>query len=240
MADNFFSKFTKAAIPDKTWLLRNADTFEEEKIPHADLIGDRGEIGDTGKDGIDGLDGRGIKAAEIDKLGFLIVTYSDGETNRVGKVAGDKGQDGSNGRDGAPGRDGKDGLPGFPGRDGKNGLGIDDATINASGELIVTFSDKTTKNLGRIVGRDGQSIQTNVGGGKVIDTAGLGVTGQAFRSIAVASQNTINAKTYRDILTIAAGSNVTLTTNPATRTLTIASTGGGGGSIPQANFSMLG
>lgn len=224
MEDNFFYKVIQKA--NKAYLVKDSSTLQEEKIYAKDLVGEKGEPGESIK-GEDGAEGRGITGAELDKQGFLHLTYSDGKKEKIAKV------NGKDGRDGNPGNDGKDGLPGIPGvpgingKDGIDGRGIEDAIINDKGEFIILFSDGEEKNLGRVVGRDGQTIQTTVSG-KVIDTAGLGLTGQMFRSVAVASQPTINAKTYRDTLNIAAGSNVTLTTNAATKTLTIAASGGSG------------
>ena len=51
----------------------------------------------------------------------------------------------------------------------------------------------------------------------------------AFRTIAVAGQSSVVAETTQDTLTLVAGSNITLTTNAATDTITIAASGGGGG-----------
>jgi hypothetical protein len=50
----------------------------------------------------------------------------------------------------------------------------------------------------------------------------------AFRTIAVAGQSSVVAETTQDTLTLVAGSNITLTTNAATDTITIAASGGGG------------
>jgi len=51
----------------------------------------------------------------------------------------------------------------------------------------------------------------------------------AFRTFAVAGQSSVVAETTADTLTLVAGSNITLTTNATTDTITIAATGGGGG-----------
>lgn len=50
----------------------------------------------------------------------------------------------------------------------------------------------------------------------------------AFRTIAVAGQSSVVAETTQDTLTLVAGSNVTITTNATTDTITISATGGGG------------
>ena len=107
--------------------------------------GDKGDTGTAGKDGVDGQDGkdgRGVKSFEVNDEGHLMVTYSDGETVDLGKVTGDA-------------TDGKDGAQGEPGQDGENGRGIANLEVNEDGELMVTYSDGETQNLGRVVGADG-------------------------------------------------------------------------------------
>ena len=44
------------------------------------------------------------------------------------------------------------------GQDGKDGVGIANIEINDSGELIVTLTDGTEKNLGKVTGSDGVGI----------------------------------------------------------------------------------
>jgi hypothetical protein len=47
-------------------------------------------------------------------------------------------------------------IDGAPGRDGKDGIGLAGAVLGRSGDLVVTFSDGATKELGVIVGKDGE------------------------------------------------------------------------------------
>ena len=62
------------------------------------------------------------------------------------------------------------------------------------------------------------------------DGSGSDLTGvRAFRNIAVSGQPNVGADTVEDTLTFVAGSNMTITNNPATDTITFASSGGGGG-----------
>ena len=42
------------------------------------------------------------------------------------------------------------------GKDGKDGIGIAKAEINADGELVITYTDGKTVNLGKVVGTDGK------------------------------------------------------------------------------------
>lgn len=56
---------------------------------------------------------------------------------------------------GEKGADGKDGVDGQNGKDGADGIGITDTEINASGELILTYSDGSTANVGVVKGESG-------------------------------------------------------------------------------------
>lgn len=138
--------------------------------------GDTGERGENGADGRDGADGIGISDAIIDADGALVLTFTDGRTKTLGVVRGEKGEKGekgdagADGKDGVPGRDGvdgKDGAPGVGGKDGINGKdgcqgapgergekgdGVKDAIIDNAGNLMLTFTDGSTKSLGRVVG----------------------------------------------------------------------------------------
>ena len=161
----------KAAINDEGELVVTYDNGREEnlgKVTGADgTKGDKGGKGDAGKDGaqgpkgdkgdagkdgkdgrngVDGKDGRGVKAFEVTDKGHLIVTYTDDETADLGKVTGDA----VNGASGKPGTDGKD---------GKDGRGIADLKVNDKGELVATYSDGTSQNLGRVAGSDGKNGQ---------------------------------------------------------------------------------
>ena len=121
-------------------------------------------------------DARGITSTTIDDNGHLIITYTDGTTEDAGKVVGDdgaagtpgadgsdgaqgpKGDDGAQGpkgEDGAQGPKGEDGAQGPKGEDGKDGRGIDSVTTNADGHLIITYTDGTTEDAGKVVGDDG-------------------------------------------------------------------------------------
>jgi len=85
-----------------------------------------------------------IVGASINETGELILEMSDGTTKNMGIV---KGKDGANGKDGI---DGKDGTL------SDEAMGITDAKMNEHGELILTFTDGTTKNIGKVKGADGQ------------------------------------------------------------------------------------
>lgn len=60
------------------------------------------------------------------------------------------GADGKDGVDGKDGKDGKDGVNGVNGVDGKDGVSVTDATIDENGNLILTLSDETTIEAGKV------------------------------------------------------------------------------------------
>lgn len=57
---------------------------------------------------------------------------------------------------GPQGEQGIQGEKGEDGKDGKDGIGIADTAINEKGELIITFTNGTVKNLGVVIGADGK------------------------------------------------------------------------------------
>jgi len=91
-------------------------------------------------------DGVGIEDATVNAQGELIITYTDGKSVNLGVIA-KNGKDGKDGKDGANGQDGKDGAAGQAGADGRGILSVE---LNDDGELIITYTDRTQKNLGVI------------------------------------------------------------------------------------------
>jgi len=77
-------------------------------------------------------------------------------------------------------------------------------------------------------GSDGQ-VLSNVTGFGVSWTDQSGGSQNVFSTIAVSGQNNVVADTTTDTLTLVAGSNMTITTDDATDSITFASSGGGGG-----------
>ena len=85
--------------------------------------------------------------SQIDKV---VAVMPDG---RVGNIKGADGKDGVDGVDGADGADGKDGVDGEDGKDGVDGAdgrGVAKTEINANGELVITYTDNTSINLGKV------------------------------------------------------------------------------------------
>ena len=129
--------------------------------------GEKGEKGEDGKDavtdqtynpesknaqsgkavaealaGISGSHGVGIETIVIDN-GNLKITLTDGTILDLGNVKGADGKDGINGDNGKDGADGKDGI------------GVKSASINENGELIITYTEGESINLGKIIGPQG-------------------------------------------------------------------------------------
>ena len=104
------------------------------------------EVGEVkGKDGVDGV---GIVDIVKNSNDEIIVTLSNGVKKNLGKVT--SGKDGENGINGIDGRDGKNGT------NGKDGVGISSIIRNEDDEIIVTLTDGTIKNLGKVLnGKDG-------------------------------------------------------------------------------------
>jgi hypothetical protein len=76
---------------------------------------------------------------------------------------------------------------------------------------------------------NGQILKYDTAQGLWINADESGGGGNAFGNIAVAGQDTIEADSATDTLTLVAGANITITTNAATDTLTINAAGGAGG-----------
>jgi len=68
---------------------------------------------------------------------------------------------------------------------------------------------------------------------------GGGGVANSFETIAVSGQSNVVADNSTDTVTYVAGSNMTITTNAGTDTVTFASSGGGGGSITQGTYASL-
>lgn len=165
----------------------NLGNIKGEKGDKGDqgIQGEKGEKGDAGlggangKDGTNGTDGVGVASSEINALGELVITYSDGNTVNLGRVVGndgaqgaqgekgekgdkgdqgiqgEKGEKGDQGVQGEKGDAGINGTDGINGTNGADGVGITDVTINADNELVLSFSNGNVINLGNIKGSKG-------------------------------------------------------------------------------------
>ena len=125
--------------------LSNDNQFDLGKVVGRDGVdGKDGVDGANGKDGVDGKDGVGIKKIAITN-GNLVITLTSGQIHSLGKVVGEDGVDGVNGKDG------EDGVDGVNGKDGEDGVGIESLIVNDSGHLVITLTDGTVSDLGKVV-----------------------------------------------------------------------------------------
>ncbi len=99
-------------------------------------------------------------------------------------------------------------------------------TIEVSGQSPVV-ADSTTDTLTLAAG-SGITLTTDASTDTVTIT-NSGTVVNTFSTIAVSGQSPVVADSSSDTLTLAAGSNITLSTDPTTDTVTISSSGGGGG-----------
>ena len=129
------------------WWIGNTDTGIK-------ATGSDGADGSDGKDGQDGKDG---KDGEDGKDGLTPYIGSNGNW-WIGNTDTGIQATGTNGANGKDGINGKDGADGKNGADGQDGVGIADIAINEAGELVVTLTDGTEKNLGKVTGDDGVGI----------------------------------------------------------------------------------
>ena len=145
-----------------------------------------GKNGADGKDGLNGADGVSVTKSEINTNGELVLTYSNGQSANLGLVVGADGKNGlngSNGKDGADGLNGTDGKDGTNGIDGEDGISVVNSVINASGELVLTYSDGKTANLGVVIGAKGDKGDTGTNGANGADGAdGISVTNAEINS----------------------------------------------------------
>ena len=98
------------------------------------VVGTNGTNGTNGADGQNGADGVGIKTVTLSTDGNLSILMTDNTVYNLGNVKGEKGDKGDKGDTGEKGADGR---------------GIADMEI-INGELVVTYTDGTTDNLGSI------------------------------------------------------------------------------------------
>ena len=161
--------------------------------------GDKGDAGINGTDGIDGTngaDGVGVASSEINALGELVITYSDGNTVNLGKVVGNDGAKGEQGLQGVKGDKGDkgdagiNGTDGIDGTNGVDGVGITDVTINADNELVLSFSNGNVINLGNIKGAKGDKGDTGLKGADGINGAN-GVDGVGIQNVDVSADGAL-------------------------------------------------
>ena len=101
----------------------------------------------------DGEDGRGVAGTSINANGELVITYTDGTSETLGKVVGEDGEIGAQGpqseqgEKGEQGETGAQGPQGEQGEQGEPGRGIESITVNDEGKLVILYTDGTSVEL---------------------------------------------------------------------------------------------
>ena len=117
-----------------------------------------GKDGANGKDGKDGTNGTNGQDGIDGKSAYQIWLDNGNTGTEADFLTWLKGKDGANGQDGKDGANGQDGKDGA---NGKDGTGIQSATINNNGELIVTLDDGTIINAGQVVAPEKRLDENN-------------------------------------------------------------------------------
>ena len=170
--------------------------------------GDKGDTGEQGPQGIQGEpgpvgnDGIGIQAAVVDDEGYLVITYTDGDIDKLGPVKGADGtsisikdsltstselpSSGQNKGDGYlidgnlwiyTGTSEEGSVNGFKNVGaikGPAGRGIMSVTISEEGIMIINYSDSTSEEIGNVKGPKGDTGEQGPKG----DTGEQGIQGE--------------------------------------------------------------
>jgi hypothetical protein len=119
--------------------------------------------------------------------------------------------------------------------------GAGDFSIDmGSGDVVITSGNiDLTGNIvvsGTVDGRD-----VSVDGAKLDGITGTNTGDQnLFSTIAVSGQSNVVADSTSDTLTLVAGTNITITTNAGTDTITISASGGGASDVTSSIFFLMG
>ena len=140
-------------------------------------------------------------------------TFDDLTPEQVALITGADGIDGKDGKDGSPGKDGKDGIDGRPGKDGKDGKDGITPELEIGNIKSVSTYDPAKVSLRKK--KDKYIIDMDIPRGR---PGANGADGGNGISAKINGQSTIN---------IEAGTNISIDQQGST--LTINSTGGGGG-----------
>lgn len=124
----------------------DADSDWQNLIAVSALQGMKGDKGDQGEKSEKGDSG------DTPTIGANGNWWISGVDTGVKASGGSASGSGSSSGSSAAGKDGQDG------QDGASGVGIAELALNESGELVVTLTDGTEKNLGKITGEDGVGI----------------------------------------------------------------------------------
>ncbi len=128
-------------------------TLTDDTVHNAGkVIGDKGEQGDKGDKGDIGATGVGVKSVAIDDDGNLIIMLTDDTVHNLGKITvakGDKGDQGDKGENGDK---------------GDTGVGVKSVTIDEDGNLIITLTDDTVHNAGKVNASNGENGRNGADG----------------------------------------------------------------------------
>lgn len=183
------------------------------------LKGDKGDTGEQGPQGIQGEqgpvgnDGIGIQAAVVDDEGYLVITYTDGDIDKLGPVKGADGtsisikdsltstselpSSGQNKGDGYlidgnlwiyTGTSEEGSVNGFKNVGaikGPAGRGIASITISEEGIMTINYSDSTSEEVGNVKGPKGDTGEQGLQGiqGERGEQGPKGDTGETGRGI---------------------------------------------------------
>lgn len=112
------------------------------------VVGADGTNGTDGKDGTNGTNGVGIKTVTLSTDGELSILLTDNTVCNLGNIKGEKGD---------KGEQGIQGPKGDKGEQGEQGIGIISSEIDTNGELVLTYSDGSTANVGAVIGAKGDT-----------------------------------------------------------------------------------
>lgn len=124
----------------------DADSDWQNLIAVSALQGMKGDKGDQGEKG------EKSDSGDTPTIGANGNWWISGVDTGVKASGSSASSSGSSSGSGTAGKDGQDG------QDGASGVGIAELAINESGELVVTLTDGTEKNLGKITGEDGVGV----------------------------------------------------------------------------------
>jgi hypothetical protein len=142
-------------LPDLESLAASTATVVDVRLSPTNeviLVYSDGRLENTGIQAAFAAEQVTIRSAVVNAAGNLIVTLSDGSTINAGRVVGPSGPSGPAGTSGG----------GATGQTGAAGVSVTNATINSSGQLILTLSNGGTINAGVVSGGAGNVTASQI------------------------------------------------------------------------------